>query len=347
MTNPTKNNPKHAVRLTAAAAAAMAAAKARAAEAEEKFLADIKSSDEDTAYAAWSTAERMAPEVIPELSKLLVAEQPLTRRAAAEALNHIVHSVGKEVDPTRFSANAGRPDDPGNQDRRQQIAAQLLSLLDGKRKQQEKVTALRQLSLLATADHVDAVVRRIRDAELREEVVFCLERIPGKTAEEALTAALPEADDAFKPRILAALGHRRAEEAAGACIEAMRSSDTQVAVAAMKALARIGARLEDDAPLPDFDSLSDWQKIEYSDSLLRYADAQAQSGNSEQALTIYKQALEHEEEHLQCAGIVGLAGMGSAEAAAAIFPKLDSADNTVRITARKAWRAMAAGGGAA
>ena len=346
MTNPMKSNPKNAVSLPAAAVAALAAAQARAAVADEKFLAAIASDDEDAAYAAWSVAEQMPPEVIPELSKLAVAEQPLTRRAAGEALNNIVHSVGKSINPAGFSANAGRPDDPGKQNRRQQITAQLLSLLDGKRKQQEKVTALRHLSLLATVDHVDAVARHIRDANLREEVVFCLERIPGKTAEEALAAALPQAEDAFKPRILAALGHRRAEEAVGVCLEAMRSSDAEIAMAAMKALGRIGARTEGDAQLPDFDALSDWQKVEYRDSLLRYADAQVESGNPQEAQPIYEEALAREEEHWQCAGIVGLAKIGTAQAAAAIFPKLNSGNNTVRITARKAWRGMAGAGAA-
>ena len=346
MTNPMKSNPKNAVSLPAAAAAALAAAQARAAVADEKFLAAIASDDEDAAYAAWSVAEQMPPEVIPELSKLAVAEQPLTRRAAGEALNNIVHSVGKSINPAGFSANAGRPDDPGKQNRRQQITAQLLSLLDGKRKQQEKVTALRHLSLLATVDHVDAVARHIRDANLREEVVFCLERIPGKTAEEALAAALPQAEDAFKPRILAALGHRRAEEAVGVCLEAMRSSDAEIAMAAMKALGRIGARTEGDAQLPDFDALSDWQKVEYRDSMLRYADAQVESGNPQEAQPIYEGALAREEEHWQCAGIVGLAKIGTAQAAAAIFPKLNSGNNTVRITARKAWRGMAGAGAA-
>ncbi len=345
MTNPEKNNANLAVPRVAVLLSTVhySLSTGRAAtEADEKFLADIESSDEDTAYAAWSVADRMSPEVIPQISKLLVVEQLLTRRAAGEALNNIVHSVGKAVNPAGFSANSGRPDDPGKQDRREQIVAQLLNLLDGKRTQLEKVTALRHLSLLATVDHVNAIARHVQDAKLREEVVFCLERIPGKTAEEALAAALPQAEDAFKPRILAALGHRRAEEAVSVCLEAMRSSDPEIAMAAMKALGRIGARTEDGVQLPDFDALSDWQKIEYHDSLLRYADAQVQSGNPEEAQSIYKEALEREEEHWQCAGIIGLAKIGTAEAVAAIFPKLNSGTNTVRITARKAWRAMAA-----
>ncbi len=338
------NDSTNTVVRTAALATAVAAVatNAPAAEQEDKFIADIKSDDEDVAYEAWSTAEKMSPDVIPALSKLLAADKPLTRKAAEQALNNLVHSVGKEIDPTGLAANAGRPDDPGKRNVRQQIVAQLLGLLDGKRQHVEKVTALRHLSLLATVDDVAAVAKNINDAKLREEVVFCLERIPGKTAEEALLAALPGAADEFKPRILAALGHRRAEEAIGACVEAMESPDLTIAMAAMKAAGRIGARSGADVQLPDYNALSDWQKTEYRDSLLRYADAQVASGNPDEAWPIYEDALGREEEHWQCAAIIGLTNIGTARAAAAIFPKLKSSDNTVRITARNNWEAMAA-----
>ena len=338
------NDSTNTVIRTAVLATALAAAatKVPAAEQEDKFIADIKSDDEDVAYAAWSTAEKMSPQVIPPLSKLLAADKPLTRKAAEQALNNLVHSVGKEIDPAGLAANAGRPDDPGKQNTRQQIVAQILGLLDGKRQHVEKVTALRHLSLLATVDDVASIAKHVHDEQLREEVVFCLERIPGKTAEEALLAALPDAADDFKPRILAALGHRQAEEAIGACIEAMKSPDLTIAMAAMKAAGRIGTRSGADAKLPDYNALSDWQKTEYRDSLLRYADAQVASGNPDEAWPIYEDSLGREEGHWQCAAIIGLAKIGTARAAAAIFPKLKSSDNTVRITARKNWEAMAA-----
>ena len=94
---------------------------------------------------------------------------------------------------------------------------------------------------------------------------------------------------------------------------------------------------------PDYDSLSDWQKIEHTDSMLRYADAQLARGDAEGASGLYRQALDREEQHLQCAAIIGPATVGTADAAAAIFPKLSSDDNTVRITAQNAWAGMSKG----
>ena len=221
----------------------------------------------------------------------------------------------------------------------------MLALLDG-RPEIEAVTALRHLSLIATVDDVGEIARQVHDPKLREEVVFCLERIPGKTSEEALLAALPDAADEFKPRILAALGHRQAEGAVQACLEATKSSNVEIALAGMKALARIGVRTGEEIGIADRSNFSDWQQVEYADSLLRYADAQVEKGNPGEAFPIYLEALGREEEHWQCAAIIGLAKIDTAEAAAAIFPKLDSDDNTVRITARKAWRRMANNGGA-
>ena len=52
--------------------------------ASEKFLAEIRSDNADVRYAAWSRAGEMDPEVIPELGKLLTAEQPGVRKASGE-----------------------------------------------------------------------------------------------------------------------------------------------------------------------------------------------------------------------------------------------------------------------
>ncbi len=337
----TTNSRTAALAGVAVAAAALAVpATGRAGEKEDKFLAAIKGDDAEARKAAWLSADQMDPQVIPALSALQVSKKPGVRKAAAEALNHVVHSVGKELDPAALRANRGRPNAPDEQNKRQRVVQGLLGLLDGKRHQDEKVAALRHLSLVADTDSVAPIAKLIHDEKLREEVVFCLERIPGKVSEEALLEALDGAADDFKPRIIAALGHRQADAAMGVCFEAMKSSDTTLAMAGMKAGARIGATVADNVQLPDRDSLSNWQKVEHDDSSLRYADAQVTRGDAEQAFRIYRETLDREEEHLQCAAIIGLAKIGTADAAAVIYPKLSSDNNTVRITAQKAWVMM-------
>lgn len=342
MTKPTTNpTPVSAAAVVAVAGTALTSATAAAAEAEDKFLEGLRSDDEDANYEAWSVAGDMDPNVIPDVSELLTSKKMNVRKAAEESLKNIVHSVGKAIDPRSLGANTGRPDDPGRMDRRQQVVMQLRSIVNGKRHLTEKTTALRHLSLIATTDDVAQISAHIRDPELREEVAFCLERIPGKVSEEALLAALPSAADDFKPRILAALGHRRADEAVSSCVDAMGSADPAIAMAGMKAWGRIGTSSGSEIAFPDRDTLTEWQSIEFDDSMLRYADGQLEKGSSDEAAAIYLEALDREEEHLQCAAIIGLAKIGTAEAAAAIFPKLDSENNTVRITARQAWTRLA------
>ena len=340
----TKTESKHtSPAMAAAVAMALAAGSAKAGEAEDKLLAGIRSEDEDENYAAWSTADQVDPSVIPALAELLTSKKLNVRKGAEEALKNVVHAVGKVINASGLGANAGRPDDPGRMDPRQAVVMHLHSVISGKGSETAKVTAIRHLSLIGTTDDVGRIAPLLHDAQLQEEAAFCLERIPGKASEEALLAALPSAADDFKPRILAALGHRQADEAAGAAIEAMGSSDTTIAMAGLKAWARIGTSGGMDVTFPERDGLSEWQNIEFDDSQLRYADAQLARGNADEAKAIYVETLGRDEEHLQCAAIIGLANVASAEAAAAIFPKLDSDDNIVRITARQAWDRLARG----
>ena len=76
--------------------------------------------------------------------------------------------------------------------------------------------------------------------------------------------------------------------------------------------------------------------------MLRYAEAQVARGNVDEAVRIYKEEiLQRPEEHLQCAALIGLGKANTPEAAALIFTRLHSGNNTVRITAGKVWAAMA------
>ena len=293
--------------------------------ASDKFLADIRNANADVRYGAWSRAGEMDPEVIPQLGTLLTADQPGVRKAAGEALKNIVHSVGKE---------------PGGA-RRAAVLRQLIALAGDGQPAWVRTVALRHLSLIGGDETVPVAAKLLRNGELQEEAAFCLERIPGSASTAALMSALPQAGDAFKPRILAALGHRRAEEAADLCAAAIGSKDIDIAMAGMKATARIGKKPTVEVKPPNYDALSGWQKVEYTDSILRFADDQVRRGATQDAVKHYRDFLNRPEEHLQCAAIIGLSKTNTPEAASLIFTKLKSDNNNVRITAAKAWAAMA------
>jgi hypothetical protein len=291
----------------------------------EKFLSDIKGADVEVRYTAWMHAGEIDPEVIPELGKLLVADEPGVRKGADESLKRMVHGVGKQPAGTRRAA----------------VVKQLIALTADGQAGWTRTIALRHLSLIGSDETVPAAAKLLANAELQEEVVFCLERIPGKAAIQALIVALPNVNDAFKPRILAALGHRHAEEATDVCARAMESPTVEIMMAGLKSTSRIGKKPSINVRPPNYESLTGWQKVEYTDSTLRFADDQVRRGNPEDAIRYYRDFLARPEEHLQCAAIIGLSKMASPDAAALIFTKLKSKNNTVRITAGKAWAAMA------
>jgi HEAT repeat protein len=204
-----------------------------------------------------------------------------------------------------------------------------------------RIVVLRHLSEIGDDSVVPAVAKLMANPELQEEAVFCLERIPGKAATMALISSLPDVKEDFMPRVLAALGHRQAEEAADFCAEAMKHSNPKIAMAGMKALGRIGKKPGVSAKAPEIESLTAWDKIEFMDSILRYADAQVRAtDNLEDVAKILLFALNREEEHIQCAAIISISKIPDPRAAEAISSKLQSSSSQVRITAEKALAAM-------
>ncbi len=284
---------------------------------EKQFLSDIQSSDANVRFAAWRRAGEVSPSVIPQLGKLAASKEPGIAKAAREALTTMTHSVGK---------------DPAAQNR----AGVVKGLLEI-----GTADAFRLLSLIAGEDSVPAIAKFIGNPEVREEVVYCLERIPGPASDKALIAAYKDAAAEFKPRILAALGHRRSAAAVELCADAARSASQNLSLAGAKAFGRIGKKPASPLKKTDFKDQPVWDNIDEIDSVLRYADAQAKEGNATEAVQIYKATLALPEGHWQCAAIIGLSKIGSAEAAAAILPKLKSENRTVRITASNAWKSMA------
>ena len=290
----------------------------------EKLLSDLQDKNADIRYAAWVRAAQADPEIIPELAKLLMTDQPGVRKASDEALKKIVHSVGKE---------------PGGE-RRTAVVKALLALTEASRPKWVRTVALRHLSEIGGDETVTVVAKILRDPELQEEAVFCIERIPGTAADNALIAAAGDVKDDFKPRVLAALGHRRTAAAAPLCAAAMSSPNVEIAMPAMKALGRIGSDPGQKPTPPEFDSLSGFQKIEFADSLLRYADAMAADGRAEAAIRLYRIAFDRPEEHFQCAAIVGLGKVRTAQARELVDSKRTSSQRNVRITAERVLAAM-------
>jgi hypothetical protein len=273
----------------------------------EQFLKDISGDAIEARFAAWRSAAEQDVSVVPELLRLLDSPKPGVAKAAAEALTTMVHGVGKDPNDTK----------------RNPLVKALLA--------KPSALTLRLLSQIAGEADVPEIAKHLGSVDLREEVVYCLERIPGVAADTALVAGYDKAATDFKPRILAALGHRKAAGAVILAQDAMKSANADIAIGGARAMGRIG-RKPPGGPK--------WPKLDASDALdaqLRYADAQAAAGNTADALEIYKAFLSRAEDHYQCAALVGLSKLGTSDAAQLIFPKLKSDRRQVRVTAQQCW----------
>jgi HEAT repeat protein len=321
---------KNGRRAALAAAAVLAFADTtRAAELSEKeqaFLKEIQCDDAAVQFKAWSRSGEMSAGVIAPLAELMNSDKPSVAKTAFESLDQIVHSVGKK--PTG--------------ERREAVVNALLQLAADGKPTEERIAAYRWLSLVGSESNVEEIAKAIHDPALMEEVVFCLERIPSKKPIAALIEALKkETKKEHKMRIMAALGRRKAEDAIDLCAEHIGSPDNDLAIAAMKATARIGKRPTIDIRLPDYDSLSPVQQTDFVDSYLRYADARAKDGALGDALEVFGFILNNSmKEHHVCAAIVGVAKIGRPDTVPAIVAKMSDKENNVRILAKKALIAM-------
>jgi len=279
----------------------IAAGYARAARDEKlaPFLSRIQSDNADVRYAAWSRADRIgAPAVVP-LGKLLASEDREVAKAAAEALKVIVHHAGR----------------PGAGQARRSVAAELVKLLAPHWPARTRAEAIHLLSFVAGAGQVPAIAGLLADADLREEARLCLERLPTEAATRALIDALDDVPDAFKPRIIEALGHRRSREAVAALCALAKGQDKSLAEEALAALARIGPQPGSEALLaPEaLAKLPDADLERLADAFLRFADRCAAEGEPRTALAIYRVVLERAKaEHLRCAALIGLGSAGPA-----------------------------------
>jgi HEAT repeat protein len=123
---------------------------------------------------------------------------------------------------------------------RRQLADRLAGLLASPAPAAAKELACRQLSLIGSGEHVPALAALLTDEKLSHMARFALERIPDKKAGVALRQALTKTDKKLRVGVICSLGVRRDAEALQPLAETLTGADVDAAVAAAKALGRIG-----------------------------------------------------------------------------------------------------------
>ena len=127
----------------------------------------------------------------------------------------------------------------GDKDKLAEIEQALLEVLQSDATLPAKEYICRQLALIGTARCVPVLVAMLPDAELSDRARFALEAIPDVSVDDALRAALDEANGNPRVGIVNTLGERRDQKTVPALSEMRNSSDRVLSTAVEAALRKI------------------------------------------------------------------------------------------------------------
>lgn len=242
--------------LTLTSITALAASSLSAFAAEEKsFLDKVKDNDPLVKLEAWREADKQKPEIIAELAKLIGGDDKATEKAAVECIQKITHSVGIST----------------KEKNREAVTKELIKLIDKKSPAKSRL-AFRMLSEIADPPFVVELAKYLSDADMFEEAIFCIERIPGEEAAKALLEALKTVPDKNKERVCVALGHRKEQSAMEPLCALFTSGNMDLALKAVEAVSKIGGKVPEGTDMPDFDAMNERQKAFMFNCLIRYID---------------------------------------------------------------------------
>jgi HEAT repeat protein len=227
---------------------------------------------------------------------------------------------------------------PEAAEERKAVAQPLPGLVDARHTKVVRCLALELLSLAGDDAVVPQTAGLLSDAdeEVKDQARRSLEGIPVRASLQALIAGLARSQGRLKLAIIASLGQRAAPEAAESLVLLTGTSDTEVVLAALDALARIGIPKDDRVTLPPWESLSSAQQSQLANSRWRWAEARAAKGAIDDALEAYRGILDHaRSEHIVCAALTGAAKAAPDQALEYVVQALHHEENTVRVTAAR------------
>jgi len=203
--------------------------------------------------------------------------------------------------------NAARP---GAEQERQAASASTAALLLAPNATPDvRVFLLRQLQQIGGAEAVPYVARLLneKEPEVRDAARRALEAIPAKEAGEVLRAMLAKTDDpAWRVALLNALGARRDEQAAPAAAKLLSDKDPKVVAAAAAALGKIGGPEAAKALSAAKSKVPQEIRPAVIDAYLQCADLYVAEGYYDEAIAIYKEYAQSENNLLRIAALQGL-----------------------------------------
>ena len=242
---------------------------------------------------------------------------------------------GKPRDPLFAieSAIAQSSNDPAQRER---IAARLAAALtDAKMSKAARQFLCRQLERVGTEAHVPLLAKLLDDADTMEFARRALEAIPGDGASAALRAALPKRKGTALVGLINALGERRDPEAAGLLAERLRGDDADVAIAAARALGKIGTKEAAEALMAVDRRGPPPVRRAAVEAELACAETVAAQGDRKLAGGMYLRLLDSKAARLRAAALTGLVKMQHKAALQFVFGAFPSREPVVRRTAAR------------
>ncbi|MFW6124531.1 MAG: HEAT repeat domain-containing protein [Pirellulales bacterium] len=186
------------------------------------------------------------------------------------------------------------------------LEQKLIAVVEGDGSLAAKDYACRKLSLVGSPECVPVAAALLPDEKLSHMGRYILERVPGEEAVAALRGGLEKTKGLQQVGVINSLGVRRDTESIDALAGLLKSSDEQIAAAAVAALGNIGTPKAADA-LGEFqDKAPEGLKVAAADAYLACAEQLLADGEKLRALKIYKALTGSKIKHVKLAATRGL-----------------------------------------
>jgi len=200
-----------------------------------------------------------------------------------------------------------------------------------------KQFACRQLALTATAEQVPILAKYLADEQMSHIALYVLAHIDSPSVDEALVAALDKAEGRARLGIINMLGNRRCSAAIKPLGKLMLSTDEETAVAAIRALGRIGTEAARgqfslyDGLADSARKLSESRVLAMAQANLDFADRFMAEGHADAAKNLYRLMWgAGNPAYLRAAALKGLAQADAQEAMPLVLESLSDREKAIR-----------------
>jgi HEAT repeat protein len=220
---------------------------------------------------------------------------------------------------------------------RKKLNEGLSGVLESEAAYDAKQFACRQLALTATAEQVPVLAKYLADEQMSHIALYVLTHIDSPAVDEALVAAMEKAEGRARLGIINMLGNRRCSAAIKPLGKLMLSTDEETAVAAIRALGRIGSEaarsqfvsydgLADSAQKP-----SESRMLALAQANLDFADRFMAEGHADAAKNLYRLLWgAGNPAYLRAAALKGLAQADAIEAMPLVLESLSDREKAIR-----------------